>query len=225
MKLKQMTRRIIAVVLSISMLLTVLPTNCSIVFAESENSSKTILASLSDEISSMGEASAEAFADSTAEASVRAGDWRTAIYKDHLAWNRFHIEVQKDIFSRYMSSKEIYLEYSIKFVDDNGEKTGKTGRADIAITEDEGTYLWEVKPYSYSVDPKKSSGEAQLENYVFSANCTNVKGYIKNGSIDISKAKYFLGDTSTISSSSCTFSISDTVSYVVTYTVQNNGLI
>ena len=68
MKLKQMTRRIIAVVLSISMLLTVLPTNCSIVFAESENSSKTILASLSDEISSMGEASAEAFADSTAEA-------------------------------------------------------------------------------------------------------------------------------------------------------------
>ena len=34
MKLKQMTRRIIAVVLSISMLLTLLPTNCSIVFAE-----------------------------------------------------------------------------------------------------------------------------------------------------------------------------------------------
>ena len=87
MKLKQMTRRIIAVVLSISMLLTVLPANCSVAFAESENSSKTILASLSDEISSMGEASAEAFADSTAEASVRAGDWRTAIYKDHLAWN------------------------------------------------------------------------------------------------------------------------------------------
>ena len=103
MKLKQMTRRIIAVVLSISMLLTLLPTNCSIVFAESENSSKTILASLSDEISSMGEASAEAFADSTAEASVRAGDWRTAIYVDRLAWNKFHIEVQKDIVTKYKS--------------------------------------------------------------------------------------------------------------------------
>ena len=37
MKLKQMTRRIIAVVLSISMLLTVLPTNCSVAFAESGN--------------------------------------------------------------------------------------------------------------------------------------------------------------------------------------------
>ena len=34
MKLKQMTRRIIAVVLSISMLLTVLPTNCSVAFTE-----------------------------------------------------------------------------------------------------------------------------------------------------------------------------------------------
>ena len=108
MKLKQITRRIIAVVLSISMLLTVLPTNCSVVFAESENSSKTILASLSDEVSSMSEASAEAFADSTAEASVRAGDWGKARYVDRLAWNRFHIEVQKDIVSRYKASKEIY---------------------------------------------------------------------------------------------------------------------
>ena len=161
MKLKQMTRRIIAVVLSISMLLTVLPTNCSVAFAESENSSKTILTSLSDEISSIGEAKAEAQSDSIADVKVRAGDWRTAIYKDHLAWNRFHIEVQKDIFSRYMSSKEIYLEYSIKFVDDNGGKTGKTGRSDIAINKKGKTYLWEVKPYSYSVDPKKSSGEAQ----------------------------------------------------------------
>ena len=103
MKLKQMTRRIIAVVLSISMLLTVLPTNCSIVFAESGNSGETILSSLTDEISSMGEASAEAFADSTAEASVRAGDWRTAIYVDRLAWNKFHIEVQKDIVTKYKS--------------------------------------------------------------------------------------------------------------------------
>ena len=81
MKLKQMTRRIIAVVLSISMLLTVLPTNCSIVFAESGKSGETILASLTDEISSMGEASAEAFADSTAEASVREGDWKDIVTK------------------------------------------------------------------------------------------------------------------------------------------------
>lgn len=129
MKLKQMTRRIIAVVLSISMLLTLLPTNCSIVFAESENSSKTILASLSDEISSMGEASAEAFADSTAEASVRAGDWRTAIYVDRLAWNKFHIEVQKDIVTKYKTkvstSESIKSEYSIEFVDKNGKKLAR----------------------------------------------------------------------------------------------------
>ena len=63
MKLKQMTRRIIAVVLSISMLLTVLPTNCSVAFAESGNLGETILASLTDEISSMGEASADALVD------------------------------------------------------------------------------------------------------------------------------------------------------------------
>lgn len=98
-----MTRRIIAVVLSMSMLLTVLPTNCSIVFAESGKSGETILATLSDEVSSIGEAKAEAFADSTAEASVRAGDWRTAIYVDRLAWNKFHIEVQKDIVTKYKS--------------------------------------------------------------------------------------------------------------------------
>lgn len=103
MKLKQMTRRIIAVVLSISMLLTVLPTNCSIVFAESGKSGETILATLSDEVSSIGEAKAEAQSDSIADVKVRAGDWRTAIYKDHLVWNRFHIEVQKDIVTKYKS--------------------------------------------------------------------------------------------------------------------------
>lgn len=225
MKLKQMTRRIIAVVLSISMLLTVLPTNCSIVFAESGKSGETILATLSDEVSSIGEAKAEAQSDSIADVKVRAGDWRTAIYKDHLVWNRFHTEVQKDIFSRYMSSKEIKLEYGIEFVNASGKKTGKKGRADIAIKEDGSTYLWEVKPYSYSVNPKKLLGEEQLSKYIFSGNCTNEMGYVKDGSIDLSKTTYFIGDASTISSSSCTFSISDTVSYVVTYTVQNNGLI
>lgn len=220
-----MTRRIIAVVLSISMLLTVLPTNCSIVFAESGKSGETILATLSDEVSSIGEAKAEAQSDSIADVKVRAGDWRTAIYKDHLVWNRFHTEVQKDIFSRYMSSKEIKLEYGIEFVNASGKKTGKKGRADIAIKEDGSTYLWEVKPYSYSVNPKKLLGEEQLSKYIFSGNCTNEMGYVKDGSIDLSKTTYFIGDASTISSSSCTFSISDTVSYVVTYTVQNNGLI
>lgn len=129
MKLKQMTRRIIAVVLSISMLLTVLPTNCNVAFAESGNSGETILASLTDEISSMGEASAEAFADSTAEASVRAGDWRTAIYVDRLAWNKFHIEVQKDIVTKYKTkvstSESIKSEYSIEFVDKNGKKLAR----------------------------------------------------------------------------------------------------
>ena len=225
MKLKQMTRMIIAVVLSMSMLLTVLPTNCSIVFAESGKSGETILATLSDEVSSIGEAKAEAQSDSIADVKVRAGDWRTAIYKDHLVWNRFHTEVQKDIFSRYMSSKEIKLEYGIEFVNASGKKTGKKGRADIAIKEDGSTYLWEVKPYSYSVNPKKLLGEEQLSKYIFSGNCTNEMGYVKDGSIDLSKTTYFIGDASTISSSSCTFSISDTVSYVVTYTVQNNGLI
>ena len=192
MKLKQMTRRIIAVVLSISMLLTVLPTNCSVVFAESENSSKTILASLSDEVSSMSEASAEAFADSTAEASVRAGDWRTARYVDHLAWNRFHIEVQKDIVAKYKlkagTSATIAKESHIDFVDKSGKKTGKTGRADIAIEKGGQTYFLEVKPYSYSVEPKKLAGEEQLANYVFSANCTKASGYIKEGSVNLSKA-------------------------------------
>ena len=73
----------------------------------------------------MGEASAEALADSTAEASVRAGDWRTAIYVDRLAWNKFHIEVQKDIVAKYKlkvgASATVESEYSIKFVDENGK--------------------------------------------------------------------------------------------------------
>lgn len=183
MKLKRMTRRIIAVLLSISMLLTVLPMNWNVAFAESGNSAETILASLSDEVSSIGEAKAEAYADSTADKKVQAGDWKTAIYVDRLAWNRFHIEVQKDIVAKYKlkagTSATIKSEYSIEFVDKNGEKTGKTGRADISIKKDDETYLWEVKPYSYSVDPKKSSGEAQLKNYVFSANCTKTSDYIK----------------------------------------------
>lgn len=85
MKLKRMTRRIIAVLLSISMLLTVLPMNWNVAFAESGNSAETILASLSDEVSSIGEAKAEAYADSTADKKVQAGDWKTAIYVDRLA--------------------------------------------------------------------------------------------------------------------------------------------
>ena len=51
----------------------------------------------------MGEASAEALAETTAEARLRAGDGRTAIYVDRLAWNKFHIEVQKDIVTKYKS--------------------------------------------------------------------------------------------------------------------------
>lgn len=40
----------------------------------------------------------EAQADSKSERSTN--DWRSAIYKDHLPWNYFHIMVQKEICAR-----------------------------------------------------------------------------------------------------------------------------
>lgn len=101
------------------------------------------------------EAAEEAALDATSRRS--AGDWYTATKKDHLPWNYFHNAVQSHIKA---NKNEIVLERPITYA--NGEK----GRADLFLPRQDFSYIWEVKPLSYEIEPNKSKGLAQLSGYI-----------------------------------------------------------
>lgn len=156
------------------------------------------------------EKSAEAGLDALSANS--AGDWRTAVFIDHFYWNSFHNAVQADIKTK--NSKIGEKELSIKYTKDNGMLEGKSGRADLWMQEDKYTYIWEVKPYSYSVEPKKSLAKTQLSNYVLSNKDDYKTGglQIQNGETSLSKAVVHAGYT-------------EYVTYNITYTNSGEGLI
>ncbi|MDR0918433.1 MAG: hypothetical protein LBM93_04195, partial [Oscillospiraceae bacterium] len=152
------------------------------------------------------EAEQEAFEDSISI--VSAGNWGISRYVDNLSWGFFHYEVQKHIIKKY--DPKIKKEQEIIF------SKNKKGRADLAeeITDPKSsnyglTYLWEVKPYSYSVDPKKTKGENQLKGYV------GTKDYYRIGNTD----------GVNIEADSFTVVISEKISYNITYEPAKSGLI
>ena len=104
----------------------------------------------------------EAIKDSHSHES--AGNWYLARKYDRLPWIFFHNRVQADIVNRYKGLVD--KEKTIEYVDKDGKPTGKQGRADLYMNADGYTYIWEVKPYSYSTEPNKSLGELQLNGYV-----------------------------------------------------------
>lgn len=154
-------------------------------------------------------------ADATADALVpeSAGNWWKAIFQDHLAWNYFHNQVEQYI--RDNNSEMGKGELPIIYKDaKTGLPTGKTGRADLykkvvspLDPNTELTYIWEIKPASYSVETKKTTGEKQL------------KGYVDSG-----KPNYRIGNTDGINISGDTFD-SDNGLYKITYRIAQNGLI
>lgn len=151
---KVMFKRVVALIITFVLLFTgigVVP-----VHAETEESLLGTVISQSEEV-------AEGIVD--AKSTPSAGPWWQAL-ADGFWWNSFHNQVQKHIVD--ISNRTIERELYITYGKENGNLEGKHGSADLYKQTDEKTYLWEVKPYSYSVDPKKSLGEEQLRQYVLS---------------------------------------------------------
>lgn len=142
------------------------------------------------------------------------GDWRTARYVDGLAWNKFHNEVQNHIRDKYKASGMENGEIPIYYKDKNGNETGKRGRADLGMKKGEDMLLWEVKPYSYRVDPAlRTLARNQLDGYVAS-----LPTYSRGGK--------------EIQSDQCSFELVkssgkevEVVTYKISYTVEADGLI
>lgn len=209
MKLTGTIRRWIAMMLIIAISLSALTPKA--VYAFEKEAADDILEEIVKAGKNMVEATAEARED--AKSSVQAGDWGTAIYTDHLPWCVFHVAVQLDIVKKNSIVGEISKEMRIDYVDKNNKKTGKWGRADIAVNDGKNTFLWEVKPYSYSQSPKKELGEAQLALYV--ASDTNYyigTNQIKDGEFIFLVISYHRDYT-------------EYISYTVKYMVGSNGLI
>lgn len=231
--MRKVNKRLIAFILVFTIVFT-LCGNVSPVYARAyigaegialnEEDTDDITKGVSDFIDNQVEATEEAIADSKSKKAT-AGDWKKAIFKDGLAWNTFHNAVQADI--RLENMGKVDGEELILLYNEKKEPTGKSGRADIVYHDgDDGDddddnskdyYVYEVKPYSYSVDPKKALGEAQLEKYVRSYNVkyNNGRNYFKGGNViedgdtiygPVVREKYV-------------------AYYYITYEVQENGLI
>ncbi len=206
MKLKISLKKWIAYLLIFAVTLSVIPPVP--VFASGDDD---IAGSIAGTIQSEAEKTAEAAAD--ALSSNSAGDWATAVFVDHWYWNSFHNAVQTDICSK--NDGLVEKELTIKYSKDNGKLEGKTGRADLWMKgNDTFTYLWEVKPYSYSTEPKRSIARAQLANYVLSDQTTFKTGgmQIEGGEVILSKPVVHVGYT-------------EYVTYTITYTNAGDGLI
>jgi hypothetical protein len=144
-----------------------------------ENFAESALSSSFEEVVEAGE--------DAVSSPTKASKWFVAVSLDGADWWLFHNQVQKDIRDRYRSSGIRQSELTVKYkyekdgpLDKNGvpkykkgDLTGGFGRADLAwqitdvVSPNFGmTYLWEIKPSSYLIDPKKTKGEQQLQGYV-----------------------------------------------------------
>lgn len=133
---------------------------------------------IEDEIHDLEEIE-EAINDS--KATNPAGDWKQA-RKDGLRWNSFHIAVQKHIKGVNSAVEEKELEV---FKDEKlGRKKGNYGRVDLWMLDPESKNycFWEIKPESYSSEPKRTRAKAQLDKYLnwYGNSCKAGGGQIKN---------------------------------------------
>ena len=157
MKLKQKWKKWIAFILVFALSLSSIPVSQVQAETNATENSKDVITSIKTLAEHEVEKDLEAQNDSKSK--NPAGNWYVAIHIDQLAWNFFHNKVQADIKKRYSNvGTEIQIEDKYK----DGKPTGKPGRADIGMILDDKTYLWEVKPMSYSIDPEKR--KAQLSN-------------------------------------------------------------
>ncbi|MDE6210209.1 MAG: hypothetical protein K2M73_11135 [Lachnospiraceae bacterium] len=185
--------------------------NVTSVFAEAEEND--IVKDLTEEINDYMEETEEAIEDSASL--VTAGNWYVAIKIDHLSWNAFHNRVQEAICEEYENkSEEVGRELEIIYGKNNKESLrGKKGRADIYMKARDAIYLWEIKPYSYSVEPKKTKAIEQLDEYVKSKSNYRFGGsQIANGVTYINLIVQRDGYT-------------EHVEYEITYEVRDKGLI
>ena len=203
MKKRRALKKFIAIVLTFAILTSSIPVIS--VFATTDN--------FLDECGNSLEEVEESIEDSYSV--ITAGDWRTAIFVDNLAWNAFHNQVQKAIKEKYENtSKIVGTELSIIYGENNEESLrGKKGRADIYVEDGAYTYLWEIKPYSYSIEPKKSKALKQLKEYKLSKNnykigSNQIEGGVTHLYTQNLRGKYL-----------------EFVEYEIKYYVENNGLI
>lgn len=206
MKQKMMINRIIAAILTFAILIAGLPVKT--VYAEESSTLDSPIDVIAAEIKHATEAMVEAKLDQASH--VCAGSWYLAIYRDKLSWNYFHREVQLDVVAK---NANITIEKKIRYKNENKEFTGEFGYADLFKEGEKDCYIWEVKPFSFSVKPNKTLGEQQLARYV----ATNPNYHPGNKSINGgSITRYF-----TVIHAGYT----EYVKYVITYTVENNGLV
>ena len=157
MKQRRLINRIIAVILTVAVFVTAIPVTTT--YAATEDVKRNVLDSVESELRHLVEEFKEVESDKASP--ISAGKWNEAL-GDGLAWNYFHNEVQKEIARNY----GLEIEKKMYYKDENGELTGKYGKADLYIQDGDVSYIWEVKPYSYLNDPKKKRGEDQLIRYV-----------------------------------------------------------
>lgn len=201
-----MINRIIAAILTFAILIAGLPVKT--VYAEESSTLDSPIDVIAAEIKHATEAMVEAKLDQASH--VCAGSWYLAIYRDKLSWNYFHREVQLDVVAK---NANITIEKKIRYKNENKEFTGEFGYADLFKEGEKDCYIWEVKPFSFSVKPNKTLGEQQLARYV----ATNPNYHPGNKSINGgSITRYF-----TVIHAGYT----EYVKYVITYTVENNGLV
>lgn len=121
----------------------------------------------------LDDASQEAMDECYSIVPEKAGDWYKACVVEENPWNFFHNRVQDHIkysTQANFNKKELEIVFNNEVENPVTKKKSTTGRADLSlktiVNGEKVTYLWEVKPASYSIDPKKSMGEKQLENYL-----------------------------------------------------------
>ena len=211
MRMKQRWKQWIAMILVIALSVTSIPV--SQVQAETGSSVKAVefLSDIAAAAESQAEAIAEAKEDAKSSPKLKQ-KWDVARKEDYLAWNFFHIQVQKDIRNNNIGVEQKEIPIKNKWKD--GKPTGKPGRADIGMKAGKTTYLWEVKPVSYKENAdKKAKAEAQLQGYVDSDKNFDTGGNQINGGETTYSDTYDRGE------------YYEDVTYLITYTVENNGLI
>lgn len=168
----------------------------------------------------LDDASQEAMDECYTIVPEKAGDWHKACIIDNIPWNYFHNSVQGHIKNSPQSNfnkKELQIEFKNEVENPVTKKKSTTGKADLSLKTMVGdkvvTYLWEVKPASYSVDPKKPLGEKQLGNYL-------------NQDLRIDKNNYVNGGTTQyITSGDFKVKALTGSTYMVYYKCMPNGLV
>ncbi len=209
MKKIKILKRILALVLVLSITLTILPP----AFAEAVEYDPdiTLLEYAAAEARRMN----EGISDSISTKGPKAGNWWPVIHLDYLRYDFFHKLVQKDIEANN-SNIELEEWLDVKIPIGNGKYHEVKGRADVIMVVKEGVeeYIWEVKPYSYSVSPKRDSARIQLGLYVAS---DQTKYHIGGGQIQ--------GNTITKGIAVLSTDGIKYVTYTIDYWVESDGLI